>query len=106
MKTQFSTAMDFFNLAANVLAFVMYLILHFWTVYIAWTLNGFIASFVSLIIPFAPSVWYFLEVLRNEHSLTAYTLMILTMIGVFVFGGLCRGAEEMAIRFNGHRQQN
>ena len=67
-------------LAASVLG----LVIHVWTIIIAFSIKGLFAAVVTLIFPFLSELYWFIKVGSNIGYNTTYCISIMAYIGLFV----------------------
>lgn len=69
------------------LSFSVGLIVHFWTVYIAYSRDGLLWAFFALSIPGGAEVWYLLEIWADNSTLTPFSITVV-ILGVFMLSSL------------------
>ncbi|WP_045213515.1 hypothetical protein [Desulfonatronovibrio magnus] len=73
---------------AGIAATVLGLIIHVWTIVIAFFVSGLLAAVITLIFPFLSQVYWFFRVGSNLGFDTNYCVAIMAYVGLFGIGFL------------------
>jgi hypothetical protein len=76
--------MGLVGLAASILG----LVIHVWTIIIAFTLSGLFSAVLTLIFPVLSELYWFFEVGFTFGFNAVYCISIMTMVGLIIIAGL------------------